>query len=120
MLPDGTVFDNMTTLRKDNTGYDLKHLFIGGEGTLGVITECAILCPPATPNRNLAFVACKSFADVQQVLIHAKGELGDILNAVEFLDADSMHAVLQYHNCRRTKFPFQRDFPFYAMVETAS
>ena len=54
------------------------------------------------------------------MLIHAKGELGDILHAVEFLDADSMSAVLDYHNCRRTKFPFQRDFPFYAMVETAS
>jgi len=39
VLPDGTILDNMTTLRKDNTGYDLKHLFIGSEGTLGIITE---------------------------------------------------------------------------------
>ena len=54
----------MTNLRKDNTGYDMKHLFIGAEGTLGVITECAILCPVYAPNRNLAFVSCKSFEDV--------------------------------------------------------
>jgi FAD/FMN-containing dehydrogenase len=46
VLPSGEILDNITTLRKDNTGYDLKHLFIGAEGTLGVITECAILCPP--------------------------------------------------------------------------
>ena len=46
ILPSGEILDNITTLRKDNTGYDLKHLFIGAEGTLGVITECAILCPP--------------------------------------------------------------------------
>jgi len=46
ILASGEILDNITTLRKDNTGYDLKHLFIGAEGTLGVITEAAILCPP--------------------------------------------------------------------------
>lgn len=44
VLASGEILDNITTLRKDNTGYDLKHLFIGAEGTLGVITETAILC----------------------------------------------------------------------------
>jgi len=62
----------MTNLRKDNTGYDMKHLFIGAEGTLGVITECAILCPVYAPNRNLAFVACNTFEDVQAILKKAK------------------------------------------------
>ena len=52
VLPNGSILDNMTTIRKDNTGYDLKHLFIGAEGTLGIITECAILCPPLETNRN--------------------------------------------------------------------
>ena len=64
VLPDGRILDNMTTLRKDNTGYDLKHLFIGSEGTLGIITECAMLCPPLLPNRSLAMMACKSWNDV--------------------------------------------------------
>ena len=45
VLANGTVLDDMKALRKDNTGYDLRQLFIGSEGTLGVITECAILCP---------------------------------------------------------------------------
>jgi hypothetical protein len=47
VLPDGTVLDQVSTLRKDNTGYDLKQLFIGAEGTLGIITAVSILTPPA-------------------------------------------------------------------------
>lgn len=64
VLPNGTILDNMTTLRKDNTGYDLKHLFIGSEGTLGLITECAILCPPHATKKNLALVSLNSFEAV--------------------------------------------------------
>lgn len=45
VLPDGTILENLSTLRKDNTGYDLKQLFIGSEGTLGIITGVSILTP---------------------------------------------------------------------------
>lgn len=45
VLANGEILDNLSTLRKDNTGYDLKQLFIGAEGTLGIITECNLLCP---------------------------------------------------------------------------
>ena len=72
VLADGSVLDNMTTLRKDNTGYDLKSLFIGSEGTLGIITECAILCRPMPKNRNVALLACKSWSNVLNVLKTAK------------------------------------------------
>jgi FAD/FMN-containing dehydrogenase len=48
--------DCLTTMRKDNTGYDLKHLFIGSEGTLGVVTRVAIQCPPKPKAINLAFL----------------------------------------------------------------
>lgn len=72
VLPSGEILDNITTLRKDNTGYDLKHLFIGAEGTLGIITECAILCPPMPKQRQLCVLACKSFDDVVEVLKKAK------------------------------------------------
>lgn len=56
VLADGTILDSLTTLRKDNTGYDLKQLFIGSEGTLGVLTGVAVLCPPAPTVRCLAGV----------------------------------------------------------------
>lgn len=62
----------MTTVRKDNTGYDLKHLFIGSEGTLGVITECSLLCSPLPIQRNLAMVTCNKFEDVLSILKIAK------------------------------------------------
>lgn len=45
VLPDGTILENLSTLRKDNTGYDLKQLFIGAEGTLGIVTGVSILTP---------------------------------------------------------------------------
>lgn len=72
VLPSGEILDNITTLRKDNTGYDLKHLFIGAEGTLGIITECAILCPPKERAKQLALYACESFEHVLEVLRKAK------------------------------------------------
>lgn len=79
VLADGRILDNMTTLRKDNTGYDLKHLFIGSEGTLGIITECAMLCPPLLTNRNLAMITCSDWSGVESILKTAKSDLGDIL-----------------------------------------
>lgn len=86
VLADGTILDNMSTVRKDNTGYDLKHLFIGSEGTLGVITECSILCPPLPKSFNMAMVGVSKFEHVLQLLKVAKGELGDGLQAFECMD----------------------------------
>lgn len=56
VLADGTILSGLTSLRKDNTGYDLKQLFIGSEGTLGVITAVSILCPPKPKAVNVAFL----------------------------------------------------------------
>lgn len=56
VLADGQVLDCLATLRKDNTGYDLKQLFIGSEGTLGVITAVSILCPRKPKSVNVVFL----------------------------------------------------------------
>lgn len=56
MLADGRVLDCLATLRKDNTGYDLKQLFIGSEGTLGVITAVSVLCPRKPKSVNVVFL----------------------------------------------------------------
>ena len=72
VLPDGKVIDDMKGFRKDNTGYDLKHLFIGSEGTLGIITEAAVLCHPEPKGKNLAMLGCKSFENVIEILKIAK------------------------------------------------
>ncbi|XP_057740236.1 D-2-hydroxyglutarate dehydrogenase, mitochondrial-like [Arachis stenosperma] len=65
VLADGTVLDMLKTLRKDNTGYDLKHLFIGSEGFLGIITKVLILTPPKLSSVNVAFLACKDYSSCQ-------------------------------------------------------
>lgn len=56
MLADGSILDCLNTLKKDNTGYHLKHMFIGSEGTLGVITKVAIQCPNTPKFINVAFI----------------------------------------------------------------
>lgn len=70
VIPDGTVLDLLEPLRKNNTGYDLKQLFIGGEGTLGIVTAVSLLCPPKANSINLACLACQTYQDVQQVCTH--------------------------------------------------
>mmetsp|Transcript_1203 Transcript_1203/g.837 ORF Transcript_1203/g.837 Transcript_1203/m.837 type:complete len:161 (-) Transcript_1203:757-1239(-) len=118
VLANGKILDSMSSLRKDNTGYDLKHLFIGAEGTLGVITEAAILCPPLLKYKNLALLACDNFDSVLKLLQHAKGELGDVINAFEVMDRVSVEIVLEKFDIAR--FPFDEIHPFYALVEIAS
>ena len=93
VLADGTVLDNLTALRKDNTGYDLKQLFIGSEGTLGVVTGCAIALPRAPTSVQLAFLGLSSFDAVLACFGAAKRDLGEVLSAVEFLDAESYELV---------------------------
>lgn len=117
ILASGEVLDNITTLRKDNTGYDLKHLFIGAEGTLGVITETAILCPPLPKSKQLAIVACDSFENVVEVLKRAKIQLSDILQACEYMDRHSMDVVLSQFD--KTDV-FDQVYPYYSIIEVAS
>lgn len=114
VLPTGEILDNITTLRKDNTGYDLKHLFIGAEGTLGVITETAILCPPLPKSKQLAIVGCNSFEDVIEILKKAKVELSDVLQAIEFMDRDSVEVVM---NIQGRSDCFDEAYPFYGLIE---
>lgn len=91
VLPDGTILDTLTTLRKDNTGYDLKQLMIGAEGTLGVITRLALACPIKSPNVDTVVVKVDNFETVAPLLLMAKRKLGEILSAYEFMDSQSVN-----------------------------
>jgi FAD/FMN-containing dehydrogenases len=116
VLPDGTILDLLSKIQKDNTGYDLKHLFIGAEGTLGVITKVAIKCPRLPTARNVAFLACESFDMVRKTLTCAKDELGEILAAFEFIDEQMLDQV-----GNRKKIPVkhgERNYPFCILLET--
>eukprot|EP00913_Durusdinium_trenchii_P018768 g17636.t1 len=90
VLADGQVVDSLSALRKDNTGYGLPQLFIGSEGTLGVITKLTILCPARPKAVNIAFFACSSFEHVQRTFSLARQKLGEVLSAVEFCDRSAI------------------------------
>lgn len=116
VLPDGTILDDLSTLRKNNTGYDLKQLFIGSEGTLGIITAISIVCPPRPTASNVAFFALDSYAAVQTTFTKAKSQLGEILSAFEMMDGTSQRLVAEVTGRRR---PLQGESPFYVLVETS-
>ena len=127
VLADGRVLDVMRpAVRKDNTGYDLKQLFVGAEGTLGIVSAVSILCPVKPKSSNLIFVACTgaSFeSSVLDVFKLAKLELNEILSAFEFMDAESMRSVcenLKLENPFRASSGAQvaRDTAFYCLAET--
>ena len=69
VLADGRILDTLDAHRKDNTGYDLKQLFIGAEGTLGIITDAAILCYPKPQSTSVCFLGIDSFEDIKTILI---------------------------------------------------
>ncbi|KAG8383377.1 hypothetical protein BUALT_Bualt04G0006200 [Buddleja alternifolia] len=117
VLANGTVLDMLGTLRKDNTGYDLKHLFIGSEGSLGIITKVSILTPPRLSSVNLAFLACKDYTSCQKLLSEAKRKLGEILSAFEFLDIKAMDLVLKHLDGLRDPLPSSMH-NFYILIET--
>lgn len=81
----------MSNFKKDNTGFHLKHLFIGSEGSLGILTKLSIQCPTASQAVNLAFLGLNSYDDVMKTFLKAKRELGEILSAVEMIDEISLH-----------------------------
>jgi D-2-hydroxyglutarate dehydrogenase len=98
VLADGKVLNSMNApLRKDNTGYDIKQLFIGSEGTLGIVSGVSILCPLKPKAANLIMIACNqaTFQNVIDIFRVAKSELNEILSAFEFLDREAMLSVNQ-------------------------
>ncbi|GFR77757.1 D-2-hydroxyglutarate dehydrogenase, mitochondrial [Elysia marginata] len=113
VLPDGEVMDCLTPLRKDNTGYDLKQLFIGSEGTLGIITKVSILCPQKPNAVCVALLGCETFQKVLDIFVSCKSYLGEIMSAFEFLDSESMELVKENLSLSS---PLQQ-YPFYVLVE---
>ncbi|KAJ1679645.1 D-lactate ferricytochrome c oxidoreductase, partial [Spiromyces aspiralis] len=116
VLPDGTIIDNLTTLPKDSTGYDMKQLFIGAEGSLGIVTGVSIMTPPKPTATNVAVLGVPDYQSVQKAFRHVRRDLGEILSAFEFWDARCMQTVLGHHQLRN---PLSSEFSFYVLVETS-
>ncbi|KAF7721923.1 hypothetical protein EC973_003936 [Apophysomyces ossiformis] len=121
VLPDGTILDNMSTLRKDNTGYDLKQLFIGSEGTVGVVTGVSILTPHRSKANkdkavNVALLGLNSFEDVQKAFKQSRVALSEILSAFEFWDINALHMFKKHATPKEV---MQSEYPFYVLIETS-
>ncbi|PLX76679.1 MAG: hydroxyacid dehydrogenase, partial [Azoarcus sp.] len=105
VLPDGQVWDGLRGLRKDNTGYDLKHLFVGAEGTLGVITAATLKLFPAPQARATAWVTVPDPAAAVALLAHMRGGCGDRITAFEIVGRPALDLVLQHIEGARDPLP---------------
>ncbi|XP_055542086.1 D-2-hydroxyglutarate dehydrogenase, mitochondrial-like [Wyeomyia smithii] len=114
VLANGEVIDLMSNFKKDNTGYHLKHLFIGSEGTLGVITRVAMSCPVAPTTQNVILLGLKTYNAVLQTFLQAKKQLGEILTSCELIDQASLEYTVEH---LKTSSPIDA-FPFYILLET--
>ena len=116
VLADGTVVSSMNRLVKNNTGYDLKQLFIGSEGTLGVITRLVLRLREKPQSHQAALVAVTSFDAVPQLLKHMDRSLGGALSAFEVMWQSFYHLVTTPP--AKGQPPLDAGFPYYVLVES--
>jgi FAD/FMN-containing dehydrogenase len=105
VLPDGRVWDGLRALRKDNTGYDLKQLFLGAEGTLGVITAAVLKLHPKPAAQSTVWIGLASPAHAVELLAHLRAQLGERISAFELVSRRCLEAVLAHDQSARDPLP---------------
>ncbi len=115
VLPDGRVWDGLSALRKDNTGYDLKHLFIGAEGTLGVITAAVLKLFPRPAQVETALLAVPDLHHVSQLLADARTASGDCVTAFELMPRLGIQLVVKHFE--GTRAPMETESPWYVLMQ---
>ena len=117
VLPSGELWDGLRALRKDNTGYDLKHLFIGAEGTLGVITAAVLKLFPRPRSQATAVVALADPERALALLATAQARCAERLTAFEIFSPLCLELVLAHFP--GTSAPFRAAYPQYALIEVS-
>ena len=117
VLADGTILSSMNVLIKNNTGYDLKQLFVGSEGTLGVVTRAVLRLRPDPGKKATAFVGLSSFDDVLALLRHAMAEADGALSSFEVMWPSFVESVLGEG---RHSHPLADKHSFYVLLEIVS
>ncbi len=118
VLPDGRVWDGLRRLRKDNSGYDLKQLFIGSEGTLGVITAAVLRLFPRPRQRETALVAVADPAAAVELLVRMRAGSGDAVTAFELIHRQGIDLALAH--VPGTPDPLEAPYDWYVLVELTS
>ena len=115
VLADGTIYSALTPLKKDNRGWDLKQLFIGSEGTLGLVTAATLRLVPAAPARMVVWAGLSSIQQARALLLHCETQAGQALEGFEVLPQSCLDAVLAYLPDARA--PLVGRHPWHALIE---
>ena len=115
VLADGRVWNGLRALKKDNTGYDLRDLFIGSEGTLGIITAAVLRLLPRPAEMATAMVSLPSIDVALNLLAEAQSRAGSTLTAFEFIPRMMVEIVLKH--IKGTRDPFPMPYPWYVLLE---
>jgi len=118
VLPSGEIWNGLKRLRKDNTGYDLKQLFIGGEGTLGIITGAVLKLFPLPSQVVTAFAGAPSAEAAVALLSHAQGETGGLVSSFELMSRACLELVVK--NIPGSRDPLSARHPWYVLMEFSS
>jgi len=116
VLADGRIWDGLKTLRKDNTGFDLKQVFIGGEGVLGLITAATLRLYPAITARATALVGTSSIGDALQLFQALRAQAGAALTLCEFISGPAMALAARHVPAGRAPF----GAPAYLLAEISA
>lgn len=116
VLADGRILSNLKTIIKDNSGYDLKQLFIGSEGTLGIITKAVLKLVEAPKSRNSAWIGVNGYEDVVRFLKYIDRELAGGLSAYELVWRETFRAMTSASDAVKSPLPY--DYEFYVLVES--
>jgi FAD/FMN-containing dehydrogenase len=118
VMPDGNIWNGLKRLRKDNTGYDLKQLFLGAEGTLGIITAAALKLFPAARDAKTFLAAIKSPEAATSLLARLRGSSADSVTSFEYFHRDCMALVLEH--IAGVRDPFDAPYEHYVLVQLSS
>ncbi|MGV3731552.1 MAG: FAD-binding oxidoreductase [Sphingopyxis sp.] len=117
VLPDGSIFDGLAPLKKDNRGYDLRHLFCGAEGTLGIVTAATLHLVPAAAARRTAWIGVESPDVALALLRRLDAAIGPALEGFELIPHACLDAVLRH--IPGTRAPLAAAQPWYVLAELA-